>query len=480
MINNKKRVTLNRRNSSLLLDYQAIFSNNNTQAEEATPVSTVTNEYTRQLVASALSLPASVDITTTATAAAVATPTTNTTETKKVELPQILLKSSLRNPTKSASAPCSPTTGIKSVKFNKHNLEEICLFKKAQTPLAISQKNIFWGEEDDDEEDSSNEGSSEEEEEETEPIKSLVYANWPTTRLSDIIEKRNKLIRIEKNTIRLIEDGTVITGKILVKNLDYHKTVTIRYTFDFWETIDNISAKYQPQEDHKNTNYDVFLFELHLPANASTLYFAVNYQVGKEQYWDNNDGRNYEIQIKQNSQVKKKQKRKSSETDALPLLTTTKKETGEDLKSRYDFSTSIHQAVTTKKSDQPYLSHQHHKKSNSASTILSTATNRLLPPLSSSPIISPSSSTKTASSTYNIPSSHPTQIQVASSAPTIAMPIPIRRTKSTSSSPTGLSCHSPTIASSPNSFMDQSYLDLVNKYCFYSTSPSRSPMSING
>jgi len=75
---------------------------------------------------------------------------------------------------------------------------------------------------------------------------------------------------------------------------------------------------------------------------------------------------------------------------------------------------------------------------------------------------------------------------------TLAMPIPIspssRRPRSSSSptasyhspSPTA-SCHSP-LASSP-SFMDlnsQSYMDLVNKYCFYSTSPSRSPMSING
>lgn len=472
MINNssKKRVTLNRRNSSLLLDYQVMVSSASSGAvttetqTSATTTTTplVTNEYTRQLVASALSLPSSsVNITTTTT-------TTSTTaaevkDNKKIELP-LLLKSSLKSTNKSASAPCSPTIGIKSVKFNTHQLEEICLFRKAQTPLAISQKNIFWGQEQDDEEDSSNEESEEDEQEqeETKPIKSLVYANWPT-RLSDILDKKNKVIRIEKNTIKLEQDE--IIGKILVKNLDYHKTVTIRYTFDFWETIDNISAKYHPTQQQSNSNYDVFTFKLKLPLNATNLYFAVNYKVGRQEFWDNNDGRNYEIQI--NTVDTSLSKKKSGGSVVSNSTNKTENEDKNNLKSRYDFSTSIHQAKTSTTNNEPTSSSylKQHKKSNSTSTIISRLPN------TTSPAISPSSSFKT-NNTF-IPASSTTQTTT-----TIAMPIPIKRTSS--SSPTGLSCHSP-IASSP--IMDlnsSSYLELVNKYCFYSTSPSRSPMSIGG
>lgn len=406
-MSSKKRVSLNRGSSSLLLDYQSMLNPKKTEEP---------NEYTRQLVASALSLPPSTRITTTK----VSSPPSITPQ-NKIDMPR-LLKSSLRTP-KSASAPCSPTAGLKSVHFNKAQLEEVCLFKKAQTPLAISQKNIFWA--DDEEETSSSSSSDDEEQDNATPERSLVYPNWPT-RLTDIIDRKNKMIRVDKNMIRL--DGDWILGQVSVRNLDYHKTVTIRYTFDFWETIDNIQAIFY--EDHKMN--DIFRFKIHVPSSASTLYFAIKYKVGSEEYWDNNDGRNYEIKIVTKPKQAKKI-RKKKHIDEIP--TVSKQQSMEDgLKARYDFGQSIHQA-----------------KSNT-----STATNA------------------TTTTSKDIP-----QPQT-----TLAMPIPIsptaRRPRSSSSS-TNLSCHSP-LESSP-SFMDlnsQSYMDLVNKYCFYSTSPSRSPMPING
>lgn len=487
MINNKKRVALNRRPSSLLLDYQAMLpSSNKDEVKEQVINSesdTLTNEYTRQLVESALSLPSSVKISTkpanetiTKLTAAATTVSQQQQDNKLIQLPA-RLKSSLRTP-KSASAPCSPTTGLKSVQFSKNNLEDICLFRKAQTPLAISQRNIFWANEDEEEEEddsssssSSSSNSSGSSEEETEPIKTLHYANWPT-RLSDIIDKKTKVIRIEKNTIRLMTD--LIVGKVLVRNIDYHKTVTIRYTFDFWETVDNVDARFHQQDDHKNNNsYDVFSFKIKLPPNATTLYFAVHYKVGAQEYWDNNDGRNYEVQIKttpakSNKKTKKKTKsiKKKKQEDSFIDQDHTKED---GLKARYDFSQSINLAKnnmfdinsgsSSKLLHKRSNSYNKPKASSSNSTIasISPATNNSIIPSSSS-----SSSLPTASST-------------------IAMPIPMRRSRS-SSSPTGLSCHSPLTSSSPT-FMDlnsQSYLELVNKYCFYSTSPSRSPMSING
>lgn len=395
------------------------------------------SDYTRQLVASALSLPSSAQIETKVSTQLPPSPPSSisTPQQKqgadKIDLPQFRLKSSLKNP-KSASAPCSPTIGLKSVRFHSTNLEDICLFRKAQTPLAISQKSIFWADDDDDCDSTSSNSSSDEEEQ---PIKKAIKcSNWPT-RLSDIIDRKNKIIRVDKNTIRF-QDDDFIVGKVSVRNLNYHKTVIIRYTFDYWESVDNIQATYQ-ESSQKN---DVFAFKIRVPANAATLYFAINYKVGSEDHWDNNDGRNYQVDISlskpSNSNKKSSKSQVKSTSDLLPQPTslTASQDT---LKSRYDFSQA----------------------------------KNIIPQTTSATQAQAQTQTQTSSSSASQPSSTIKQ--------TFAMPIPIRRT--VSSSPTGLSCHSP-LASSP-SFMDlnsQSYMELVNKYCFYSTSPSRSPMSING
>ncbi|KAF1800818.1 carbohydrate-binding module family 21 protein [Mucor lusitanicus] len=432
---NRKRVSLNRRSSSLLLDYSAMLQPDGQGQQEQQPQEP--SDYTRQLVASALSLPSSVHIETKVSAQLPPSPPSSisTPQQKhgadKIDLPQFRLKSSLKNP-KSASAPCSPTIGLKSVRFHTTNLEDVCLFRKAQTPLAISQKNIFWANDDNDSDsdsDSSSSSSSSSDEDEQPARKAIKCSNWPT-RLSDIIDRKNKIIRVDKNTIRL-QDDDFIVGKVSVRNLNYHKTVIIRYTFDYWESVDNIQATYQ-ESSQKN---DIFAFKIHVPANAATLYFAINYKVGSEDHWDNNDGRNYQVDIslsKPNHARKKASKSQAKSRSDLPQPTslTASQDT---LKSRYDFSQAKNIIPATQAQTQTQTSSSSSSASQPSSTIKQT----------------------------------------------FAMPIPIRRSVSTS--PTGLSCHSP-LASSP-SFMDlnsQSYMELVNKYCFYSTSPSRSPMSING
>ncbi|KAG1462582.1 hypothetical protein G6F56_005488 [Rhizopus delemar] len=329
-IPNKKRVSLNKKASPLVLDYQGILEQEDT------------NSYTRQLVASALNLP----------------PTNNLHIKPAKDIP---LKSSIRTP---KSAPCSPT---KSVQFDQDNLENICYFKKAQTPLAISHsKDIFWANDDDDDEE--------------EEVK-LVLPNWPKSQLSDVIDKRNKVIRIDKSSLKVQDDA--LTGTILVRNLDYQKTLTIRYTFDYWETSHDIQANYQSAYP-SNTTYDIFTFELDLKSDS--FYFAVQYKVGTQEFWDNNNSKNYEVQLVRNNNKKKEEEEKS-----------------EKLKKRYDFSHSFHQVKQ----------------------------------------------------------------------PPAAIPIPRRQNKSPS--PTGSHCHSP---SSPSMELNSpSYMDLVSKYCFYSSSPTRSPMS---
>jgi hypothetical protein len=369
---NKKRVTINKRTSSLSLGYQSMTES--------------TNDYTRQLVTSALNLPLTTHLNIKSS-----NTLSHTQDEKVIELlhPR-LLKSSIRKP---KSAPCSPT---KSVQFDKENLEDICYFKKAQTPLTISyRKNIFWATFDD--------------ESEQEEQVDLIFSNWPSSGLNDVIDKRNKVIRIEKSSFEVQDD--VLIGKLLVRNLDYQKTVNIRYTFDYWETVQNVQAIYQSNYP-SNTIYDVFTFNIDITSDS--LYFAIQYQVGSQEFWDNNDSKNYEIQFIHNN--KKKEKKKE-----------------ELLKKRYDFSQSIHQAK------QSLLS------SITTSTMVTTSTSTTVP-------------IDISSRRHHHHHHH-------------------HQSKSANSSPTSSYCHSP-LASSPSMELNSpSYMDLVSKYCFYGSSPTRSPMS---
>lgn len=238
----QKRVSVNRSRSSLTLGYDAMLDNN--------------NDFMHQLASKNISREAAP---------------------KKIDLPpksSFQLKSSLRT---SASAPCSPN---KTVSFSQQ--EDVCLFRKAQTPLAISQKNntIFWA---NDDEESSSSSSSSDDDENTK----LIYPNWPER---DIFNN-NKMLKIDKNQIELLED--VIYGKVSIKNLHFHKSVTIRYTWNFWESFDNVQAQFY--EGHKN--YDVFEFKIPLLPHQHHLYFAISYTIGNQEYWDNNHGRNYELKM---------------------------------------------------------------------------------------------------------------------------------------------------------------------------------------
>ncbi|KAI9271404.1 putative phosphatase regulatory subunit-domain-containing protein [Sporodiniella umbellata] len=227
-INNNKRIALNRRATSLLLDYTTRLE------EEKKHQSVVVSRYCQESQ----------------------------------------LKPSLR---RMKSAPASPT---KSVQFDTNNLENICYFKQAHTPLTIShRKNKEWTEESDDEDD--------------EEQKELVFSNWPERQLTHNQDKRTKIIRIEQSSLRI--QGNRLIGKVLVRNLDYQKTVTLRHSFDHWRTVQNTQAVYY-QNYPSNSMYDVFTFSLEI--TSDTLYFAIHYQVGSQEFWDNNQSSNYQLSFR--------------------------------------------------------------------------------------------------------------------------------------------------------------------------------------
>ncbi|CAG8480814.1 19069_t:CDS:2 [Cetraspora pellucida] len=95
-------------------------------------------------------------------------------------------------------------------------------------------------------------------------------------------------------------------SRIQVQNIAFQKSVEVRYTFDFWQSVSEVSATYAegvPDKDNRNS-FDLFVFAIELIDNSrnqidgKTMYFAVHYKVDELDYWDNNNGSNYQVNFK--------------------------------------------------------------------------------------------------------------------------------------------------------------------------------------
>lgn len=91
-------------------------------------------------------------------------------------------------------------------------------------------------------------------------------------------------------------DEFSISGIVRVLNLAFEKRVTLRYTLNSWLTFMDVPASYVPQSSDGLT--DKFHFKIVTPAffeGSGSLQFAVRYRVGTDEFWDNNDGKNYKV-----------------------------------------------------------------------------------------------------------------------------------------------------------------------------------------
>ncbi|RIB03365.1 Carbohydrate-Binding Module Family 21 protein [Gigaspora rosea] len=175
-----------------------------------------------------------------------------------------LVKSSLK---KGKSEPTTPTFP-KYVHFNT-DLEQIKLFKEAQKPQAVSAE-VSSDESDDDDDfelsmsdlDSDNEDDNKDDNKDDELT--ITVPNMPLI----TIAHRSKPVFVE--SIFLSSDKRKLLGRIQVQNIAFQKSVEIRYTFDFWQTVSEVSANYAegvPDKDNKN-NFDLFKFAIELIDNS--------------------------------------------------------------------------------------------------------------------------------------------------------------------------------------------------------------------
>lgn len=93
----------------------------------------------------------------------------------------------------------------------------------------------------------------------------------------------------------VVSDPTIlaISGTVRVRNLDFNKSVHIRYTLDLWKTYADLQATYvQNSCDGFSDKFSFVLYANNLPV-GQRLELAVRFHCKGCQYWDNNNGANY-------------------------------------------------------------------------------------------------------------------------------------------------------------------------------------------
>ena len=175
----------------------------------------------------------------------------------------------------------------KSVSFAER-LDHVKLFFAEQKPIAVSR-----------------DGSP------TEESGTESEAPAPIPRVSSDDEKKRLLVMEVVNMPQrwtmdvdvMLEDVTLskeatICGHVKVRNLAFHKSVAVRFTFDFWQTTSEVSAKYEQSMAHGAFDRFSFVIRLHdilSKIEDKTLFMAVRYTVNGREIWDNNWGHNYKI-----------------------------------------------------------------------------------------------------------------------------------------------------------------------------------------
>ncbi len=87
-----------------------------------------------------------------------------------------------------------------------------------------------------------------------------------------------------------------ITGMVRVRNMDFHKSVFVRYSSDNWRTLSEVQAVYVPDScDGFSDKFSFVVYLYHVPP-SQRIELAVRFHCRGSIFWDNNFGANYVFQ----------------------------------------------------------------------------------------------------------------------------------------------------------------------------------------
>ena len=190
-----------------------------------------------------------------------------------------------------SSMPGTPTYS-KAVHFDSH-LEHVRHFLQVDKPLAVSASSSPVENYDSEMEfPFSNEESGRPHSQSFEW--EIRLSNFP----SDTEQRRLLPVRVER--VFLSSDNKNLVGAIAVQNLAFQKLVVARFTLDYWKTTSEVVADYNHDvRRRQNDGCDRFNFSIKLVDLANlenkTMFFCIRYSVNGQEYWDNNNGMNYQV-----------------------------------------------------------------------------------------------------------------------------------------------------------------------------------------
>ncbi|ROT38252.1 hypothetical protein SODALDRAFT_279291 [Sodiomyces alkalinus F11] len=210
-----------------------------------------------------------------------------------------LVRPALRPPSRKRPSSMPGTPTCKAVHFDSH-LEHVRHFLQVDRPLAVSA------------------GSSpvDDYDSETEyPFTTLDRPDSPTTTTTtyqweivitnppvDSVIRKAQPVRLEK--VWLWPDQKSLVGSIAVANFAFQKSVTCRFTLDYWKTTSEVNADFAQAISEKGAphSHDRFTFAIKLSDTAhletKTLYFCIRYNVIGQEFWDNNDHANFQVDFR--------------------------------------------------------------------------------------------------------------------------------------------------------------------------------------
>ncbi|KAF7995440.1 hypothetical protein HCN44_006547 [Aphidius gifuensis] len=157
----------------------------------------------------------------------------------------------------------------------------------------------------------------------------IVYGSSPVNNTNNIMKLNcnntinNKILmplfqnpNLRKNFIDIVRDNQVcleniiindpitfcIVGNVRVRNLDFHKSVYIRYTLDCWKSYSDLQALHVDGSCDGFSDKFTFKLYCHTLKVEQRLELAVRFQCQGVQYWDNNFGVNYCFQCLSSTQ----------------------------------------------------------------------------------------------------------------------------------------------------------------------------------
>lgn len=144
----------------------------------------------------------------------------------------------------------------------------------------------------------------------------IKLANFP----QDSFERKLKPVRVER--LFLSPDKDTLVGSVAVQNISFQKLVVARFTLDHWKTTSEVAAEYNNDPTHPPTDgCDRFNFNIKLSDSANieskTMLLCVRYNVGGQDFWDNNNDGNYQIDFIK--AVRKSKTLPNSQLGARPL-----------------------------------------------------------------------------------------------------------------------------------------------------------------